>query len=137
MKTVVIDASFVLRALLSPESNIAKILRNFFKEQKIQKVKIYSTSFILYEVANGLRFSLKDQKLAGKIFSKFNQLGIEYFNLKGQQIQTILSMSYNFGATVYDASYHFLAKLLGGDFYTCDREYFQRAEKEGNIVLVK
>lgn len=137
MKKVIIDASFVLRALLTPESDIAKIFKNIFKEQKIQKVKVYSTSFLPYEVANGLRFSLKDQKLAEEIFSKFNQLEIEYFNLNSQQIQKILSMSYNFGATVYDTSYHFLAKLIEGDFYTCDREYFLKAEKEGNIFLIK
>lgn len=137
MKKVIIDTSFVLRALLDTKSNIAEIFRNIFKEQKVQKVKIYSTSFLSYEVANGLRFSLKDQKLAEEIFSKFNQLEIKYFNLNSRQIQTILSKSYNFGTTVYDTSYHILAKLLEGDFYTCDKEYFLKAEKEGNIFLVK
>ena len=137
MKKVIIDASFVLRALLTPESNIAEVFRNIFKEQKIQKIKIYSTSFLSYEVANGLRFSVKNQKIAEEIFSKFNQLEVDCFDLNGQQIKTILSMSYNFGATVYDTSYHFLAKLLEGDFYTCDKEYFLKAEKEGNIFLVE
>lgn len=136
MKRIIIDASFVLRALLNPKSNIAEILRNFFKEQKIQKVKVYSTSFLPYEVANGLRFSLKDQKLAEEIFLKFNQLEIEYFNLNSQQIQTTLSLSYNFGTTVYDTSYHILAKLLEGEFYTCDKEYFMKAKSEGNIELI-
>lgn len=137
MKITVIDTSFALRALLSPESNIAEVFRNIFKEQKIKKVKIYSTSFMPLETANGLRFSLKDQKLAEEIFSKFNQLEIEYFSLNSQQIQTTLSLSYSLGTTVYDTSYHLLAKLLEGDFYTCDKEYFQKAGKEGNIVLVK
>lgn len=137
MKKVIIDASFVLRALLTPKSNIAEIFRNIFKEQKKRKIKVYSTSFLPYEVANGLRFSLKDQKLAEEIFSKFNQLEIEYFSLNSRQIQKTLSLSYNFGATVYDTSYHILAKLLEGEFYTCDKEYFLKAEKEGNIFLVK
>jgi len=137
MKNIIIDASFILQTLLSPESNVAIVSKKIFKDQKSKRIKIYSTSFMPLEIANGLRFSFKEQKLAEEIFSKFALLKIEYFALNSQQIQTMLSMSYNLKTTVYDTSYHFLAKLLGGVFYTCDKEYFQKAKKEGNIILVK
>ncbi len=137
MKNIIIDASFVLGALLSSEGKAADVFRKIFNEQESKKTKIYSTSFLPLETANGLRFSLKDQNLTEEIFSKFALLKIEYFTLNNQQVQNVLSMSYNFSTTVYDTTYHFLAKLLRGEFYTCDGEYFQKAEKEGNIVLVK
>lgn len=137
MKIAVIDASFVLRALLSSESNATVVFKKIFKDQENKKIKIYSTSLMPLEIANGLRFSLKDRNLAEKIFSKFSLLNIEYFILNSQHIQNILSMSSDLDATVYDTSYHFLAKLLDGEFYTCDKEYFRKAEKEGNIILLK
>jgi len=42
-------------------------------------------------------------------------------------------MAYFLKASFYDTSYHFLAKLLKGDFITCDTEYFKKAKKLGNI----
>ncbi|MEI6533141.1 MAG: hypothetical protein WCO06_04855 [Candidatus Roizmanbacteria bacterium] len=32
--------------------------------------------------------------------------------------------------------YHYLAKLIDGEFITFNRDYFKKAEREGNIVLL-
>lgn len=137
MRIVVIDASFVLCSILSPETKTALSLKELFKKQKAGEGKIYSPSFMPIEVSNGLRFTIKDKNLAEEIFVRFSLLPIEFFSLDLKQTQQVLSMAYVLGTTVYDTAYHLLAKLLGGEFYTCDSEYFQKAQKKGNIILFK
>jgi predicted nucleic acid-binding protein len=89
------------------------------------------------EVANGLRFTLNDSEIGRKIFADFSRLPLEYFDLKPNQIKEILNLAYRVEATVYDTSYHFLARLLGGELLTCDREYFEKAQSLGSINFVK
>lgn len=136
MRSIVIDASFVLRAILSEKSQPALEFKKIFKDQKKGKVKIYAPSFILLEVANGFRFSLKEPALAEEAFIGFSLLPIEYFNYKPNQIQEILKFSFEQGTTVYDSAYHLLARLIGGMFYTCDAEYFQKVGKSPDLFFV-
>jgi len=44
-----------------------------------------------------------------------------------------LPNAYFLKASFYDTSYHVLAKLLKGDFITCDIEYFKKAKELGKI----
>lgn len=137
MKYYIVDASFVVKALLSDKTSIIEQFENILMQQKRGEAKICSSFLLALEVANALRFSLKDEKMMEETFEKLSFLEIEYLNLNFPQITSALRLSHKLRTTVYDTSYHFLAKLLGGEFYTCDKEYFQKAEKEENIVLVK
>ena len=71
MKSWVVDASFILRSLLSPNSQTSDFLRKIFRQEKKGRVKIYSTSSLPLEVANGLRFTLNDSEIGRKIFADF------------------------------------------------------------------
>jgi predicted nucleic acid-binding protein len=87
------------------------------------------------EVANGLRFGISDPTGAQPILAKFFEIPIHYFFLTPEQTSEIVSLSYGLSTTVYDTSYHFLARLLGATFITCDRAYYQKAKALGNIEL--
>ncbi|PIQ69970.1 hypothetical protein COS55_02950 [Candidatus Shapirobacteria bacterium CG03_land_8_20_14_0_80_40_19] len=137
MKNYIVDASFVVKALLSEKSSVVEQFEKILKEQENKKAKVCSYSLLPIEVANALRFSLKDKEAVEEAFEKFSLLDIECLTLNISQIKSALQWSHELGTTVYDTAYHSLAKLLDGDFYTCDREYFQKAGKEGNIVLIK
>lgn len=137
MKNYIVDASFVMKALLSEKPSILEQFERILREQEKNKAKVYSYSLLPIEVANALRFTFKDEKKTEEIFEKFSLLEVECLTLNFFQIKSALQWSYKMGTTVYDTAYHFLAKLLEGEFYTCDREYFQKAEKEGSLVLVK
>lgn len=137
MKNYIVDASFVVKALLSEKSSVVEKFEKILREQEKKKARVYSYSLLPIEVANALRFTLRGEKVAEEIFEKFSLLNIECLTLKFSQIKSALQLSYILGTTVYDTGYHLLAKTLDGSFYTCDKEYFLKAEKEGNIFLVK
>lgn len=52
------------------------------------------------------------------------------------QIKGVLELAYDLGTTVYDASYHYLARFLDAVFLTCDKEYYEKAKNIGNIELI-
>ncbi len=133
MKKYVIDASIVLKSLLSKDSNVAKKFEKLLTEVKEGQAEVISHSLINLEVANGLRFTLKDKELALEIFKTFQQLPHRVPNLTKAQHEKILDLSYHHGTTVYDTSYHILAKSHGATFLTSDKEYFKKANKLGSI----
>jgi len=137
VKNYIVDASFVIKALLSEKPSVVEKFEKILREQEKMKAKVYSYSLLPIEVANALRFTFKDEGSVKETFEKFSLLDIECLTLNFSQIKSALQWSYEMGTTVYDTAYHLLAKMREGDFYTCDREYFQKAKKEGNIVLVE
>jgi len=88
-----------------------------------------------FEVANALRFNIKDPTLAIKTYEVFSRLPIDITPLSAGQLGEALVASYRFATTLYDTSYHLLAKLMGATFITCDREYFKKADSWGSIEL--
>ena len=136
MKKYVLDASVYLNAILNQEEKAHKFTEEVFTEVIKKKAIIYAPNFILLEFANGLRFSLNNESLSILSLEKFSQLPIEFFSFKPSHIKEILTIAYRFKTTVYDSSYHFLAKILDGVFYTSDFQYFKKAKSLGNIMLV-
>jgi len=67
---------------------------------------------------------------------KFLKLPIEFFGFSEVHYIKILNLSYQFGTSFYDTSYHFLAKLLKGVFLTADKDYFKKARGFGCIKLL-
>ncbi|MBI4067338.1 type II toxin-antitoxin system VapC family toxin [Candidatus Gottesmanbacteria bacterium] len=136
MTICIIDSSVILTSLLNLKPTSEKKFKNILQQQKKGSTEVYSTSFLSLEIANGLRFTIKDSTLAKEVFDKFSALPIQYFSLNASQIKEILEISYELQTTVYDTSYHFLAQLLDGTFYTCDEKYYQKAKALGKIEFL-
>lgn len=136
MKRYIIDASVLLTAILGKNKKIATWVKGIFSEATNKKAELYSSSFLALEFANGIRFSLKDHTEAVSVYDKFVKLPLKLFSFNQEQIKEVLKLSYQLKTTVYDTSYHYLAKLLGGTFITCDKQYYQKARKLEDVLLL-
>ena len=136
MKTYVLDASVLLTGLLNERENVANKLQGLLRHVEKKQVQIYSSSLLPLEVANGLRYTIRDNNLGQETFEKFGELPINYFYFKTEHIQKALDLSYELKTSVYDTSYHVLAKLISGTLLTCDREYYLKAKDFGSIELL-
>ena len=135
MNNYIFDASIVINSLTSPDKKFYREIKKILKRAKQNKDSIWAPDIFLYEVANGLRFAgLPEEKLI-KFWRKFSRLPIQYFNLGPEKFSMILKMANRFNTTVYDSSYHYLAILLEGVFYTKDRQYYKRVKELGSIKL--
>lgn len=136
MKTVVIDASIILRFLLEDNERIKDRVSALLREAEKRKLLLISTPLIQLEVSNGLRFTLKKQEFADDVLKQFLQLPITIMQLTATQIQKTLSVSYKLGTTVYDTSYHLVAIAINCTLITSDKAYFDRAKTLGKIEYV-
>lgn len=136
-RKVVLDASVILGYLLEENSISTKKFEKLLQKTKEEKIEILSHSLIVLEVANGLRFKLKDKALADEIFKSFLQLPLRILTLTKVQQEEILNLSFKLEATVYDTSYHILAKSHSAIFLTADSNYFKKAKILGDIELWK
>lgn len=132
----VLDASVVLTFLSEERPSVSRKFRKILKEAKNGRAKLGSTHLLPLEIGNGLRFSLTDEELAGETFKKLFNLPIDLVTFSFPQLEKILGLSYHFKTSVYDTSYHFLAKLQKGTFLTCDTKYFKKAKDFGHIELL-
>lgn len=135
-KIYVIDASVIIKYLLSAKKVTVSKVRRILSLCKKQKVKLYSTELLFLEVANGLRFSLEDRKVVLDSYSKFLDLLIESFDFTPPQYYQVLRLCCELDTTVYDTSYHYLAMILEGTFLTSDEEYFKKASVLEHIELI-
>jgi predicted nucleic acid-binding protein len=136
MNKTILDASIVLTGLLCADEKKTAIIKKIIKEGKGGKREIWSTDFLSIEVANGLRFSIKDSQLAQEVFEKFKMLPIQLFDLNSHHLKEIMSWSYEMNTTVYETSYHFLSILMKATYFTCDEEYYKKAKQRGSIELI-
>lgn len=135
MKVYLIDASVILFALLSEKARISSKLKRLLQDKQKNKIKLYDLDLTKYEVLNGLRFSLKDAELSREAFSRYVDLPIDHFVFTPQQGREALSLAYQCQATVYDAAYHVVARLMQGTFLTADKEYYLKTRHLGHIEL--
>ncbi len=135
MKKYVIDASIVLKSLLSEDLTVAAKLEKILNEIKAGGAEILSHDLINIEVANGLRFTLKDKGVAIETYQKFLRLPLKIISLTKAQQEKTLDLSYDFHTTVYDTSYHILAKSHGAIFLTSDADYFKKAKTLKGVEL--
>ena len=136
MSVYAIDASVVVKFLLKGERVVVKRLASLLRKSRGNKLRLISSTLLPLEVGNALRYSLRDKEKLNIVIFKFFGLPIEFINLSNSQIQEAIGLSFDLGTTVYDTSYHILAKANGAIFLTCDREYFKKAKKLGDIELV-
>jgi len=136
MKTYLIDASVVLKSILKEDNSIAKKIGVILEGVMKGSVEVISSNFLILEVANGIRFREKDAISAKKYLEAFLKLPIKYLFCSREQYKKALEVSYDIGTTVYDTSYHVLAKAQNAVFLTCDEDYFSKAKGLGDIELV-
>lgn len=137
MKKYVLDASAVLVLVLENRDSLVEKVKTIFKSSAAGKAKLISSQLLKLEVANGIRFNEKDETKAQRLYKSFFDLPIKFIDLSESLYNQSLKISYNLGTTVYDTSYHILAKSQNAIFLTCDEKYYNKAEKLGNIELVK
>ncbi len=135
MPIYIFDASAILNYLLSENKNSGSEVKNIFRLERQGKSQIYSLSLLPLEVSNVLKHKLTQNDTL-KIFELFKKQHISYQTLTMEHMEEIIKNSYQFGTTVYDTSYHYLAKMFDGTFITCDRDYYQKAKAWGNIKLI-
>ena len=133
MKTILIDASLVVTALLQENLKVENRFKSLLKSAQYKNILLISTKFLNLEVANALRFGIKDKEKCLNLINDFAKLPIKTFVLSKNQIYSAVETSYYLGTTVYDTSYHILAKTHGATFLTCDEEYYKKAKDLGDI----
>ncbi len=136
MENCVMDASVLIASLRKENPSIYNRFLELLQKQSLGKLKIFIPNLAFYEIANGLRFSISDQKMFEEIYRNFINWPIKTFNVTPDLIVEATEVAYKIKTTVYDAIYHVLAKYLDGIFYTCDLKYYQTAKKIGNIELL-
>lgn len=136
MKNFVVDASYVAAFLLKETVFVEKSFRDIYKLSLSKSAAIYSSPILVSELTNILRFKFLDVEEATDVYRAFLDLPILSYSLSGSDWEDILKLSYELDTTVYDTSYHAVARLLGGTFLTCDKKYFQKAKKLGGIEFV-
>ncbi len=136
MKKHVLDASFIMTALINKEKKVSHFLENLLYALRDKKIEIYSTPFMQYEIANGLRYSFIDEHKSMEIFNKFSKIPIKIFSLNALQLREIIILSYQLKTTVYDTTYHYIAQLIDCVFITCDKAYYQKAKHLGHIQMI-
>ncbi len=136
MKTYLVDASVVLKSLLVSHVRVQKEFQKVLHEVTEHKTLVYTTPLIVAEVANGLRFSTRDEAIAQKTIDEFFRLPIKFLDVTQEQWKKALVVSYKQGTTVYDTIYHVVALAIDATFLTCDSAYFKKAKKSGNIQLI-
>lgn len=136
MKTVVVDASLLLRFLLDDSPRVVEYVSTLLRDAQKRRISLLSTPLLALEIGNGLRFSLKDQKLAAEVLAKFIKLPIHIVLVNPAQMQKSLNMAYECNTSVYDASYHIVAIARSSDFVTSDKKYFNSAKHLGKIIYI-
>ncbi|MBI3558988.1 type II toxin-antitoxin system VapC family toxin [Candidatus Gottesmanbacteria bacterium] len=136
MNIYIFDTSLVVAVILKENDRAASFVKKIERNVKNGKAKIVVPGFLLLELSNALRFKIIDKDKAERAFLSFFKIPVSLENFTVGQVKEIQGKAYEMGTTVYDTSYHYLAKMLDGVFITCDRNYFDKAKLWGNIKLV-
>lgn len=136
MKTVALDASVVLGYLLESNKYAVKKLPTLLRQADKKQIKIISLPLLSIEIANGLRFSLKNPQVAQAILEKFVQLPIKIVDLPMNSMENALQLAYENETTIYDTVYHLLAIARNATLLTCDKQYWRSAKHLNHIELI-
>jgi predicted nucleic acid-binding protein len=135
-KVYIIDASIIIGSLILRRREVLLKFRNILKDTQKEKVELFSINLLNYEVANGLKYSIRNKELIIKSYQKFLNLPIKLYELSKDQFLQILKISLDLDTTIYDTSYHYLAIILKGMFLTADKEYFKKGQRLGFVEFV-
>lgn len=135
MKTVVVDASVLMEALLHEQSVVAQRLELLLTQAQTKKFCLSAPTFLKVEFANGIRFKLRDPHSLTQVWDAFSKLPIAYQEPDPILLKQVILMSRQYETTVYDTLYHLVALTQEATFITCDARYYRKAEGLGNIEL--
>lgn len=135
MKIYVLDNSVILKILL-PEEGSEKVGKLFRLKEKFQ-VSILVPDIFRYEFFNIL---LKGMTMEN-VLKCYHQIIHPQFSILPLEVDLIeeadkLIKKYP-KISLYDASYHALAKAYKAVFVTADEKYYAMTKKEGHITLLK
>ena len=136
MNVYVVDASIVLQTSLNESESVKIFFGKLLKDAEQDKIILISSKLLPIEVANGLRYGIKDKEELIDTFRDFLKTPIKTLVLTNVQKEKTLEIAFDLGTTVYDTSYHVLAKAHNAVFLTCDQEYYKRAKELGDIELI-
>lgn len=108
IKTVAVDASFILAYLLPDEKTPDE---KVFIQHNAGEIQFISTYLLPFEVLNSLKFAVKQKRLseflAKGLMEKFFDLEIELLPV---EFGEVFKLAIKKNLTVYDAAYLWLAK---------------------------
>lgn len=120
IKSVVVDASFILAFLLPDEKLSAEAL---FDQLEKSEVKFFSVKLLPFEVLNSIKIAIKRKRLktnlANRLVRKFFALKIELLSINYKES---FSLAIKENLTVYDAAYLWLAKNKKVKLQTLDKQ---------------
>ncbi|UCE12286.1 MAG: type II toxin-antitoxin system VapC family toxin [Candidatus Heimdallarchaeota archaeon] len=132
-QALVVDASVVLKWFVE-ETDTEKALqvRDYLKEEAIPIVP----AIFFYEIANVLRykteFGIEDIKNVVQTLEDF-QFRVEFF--EKDVAHPTIDLAYQYGITIYDASYIAISKKNQIDFMTADEKLYSKLRGERVILL--
>lgn len=120
IKSVVVDASFIL-AFLLPDEKLPT--EKFFDSVKKGETEIFSVQLLSFEVVNSIKMAIKRKRLperiAEKLIKKFFAIKIE---IEPINFQEVFCMAVRHDLTVYDAAYLWLAENKKVKLQTLDKQ---------------
>lgn len=133
---IVLDASVILKWIFGSEEGEDKA--RLYRDRHIsgeEKVAVHDLFF--YEIANVLAtktaLSTKD---AVEAFSLIWNFDLEVFSFARKEFLLGITLSRQYGITLYDAAYIRLAKSLRRPFVTADRRLFERVKELREVRLL-
>ncbi|MCX7993118.1 MAG: type II toxin-antitoxin system VapC family toxin [Fimbriimonadales bacterium] len=123
VKTVVADASVLLKAYLRDESDVSSV-DAMLQDLSDGRLRIAAPSLMRYEIANALWAAARQGRIVAAdaitALQAFLQIDIDYY--ESDDILTgALNFAQQYGRSVYDSAYVALAQRLGVWFFTGDR----------------
>lgn len=133
---IVIDASIVLKWIFGDEQKTEEA--NRYRENHISGVEIIAVhDLFFYEIANVLatktRLSLKDTIEAFSLIWNFD---FEIFSFGLDEFIEGITLSKQYGITLYDAAYIQLAKRLRCPLVTADHKLYQKVNGLKEVRLL-
>ena len=136
MRRYFIDASVILKTILKESDSVARKVGGILKLASSGKTEILSQKLLAIEVANGFRYGTKEVSESLEYFKVFLKLPIKYVISTKTQLKKVIETSFELDTTVYDTSYHILAKAHNAVFLTCDEHYYKKAKVLGDVELL-
>ena len=136
MRRYFIDASVILKTILKESDSVARKVGSILKLASSGKTEILSQKLLAIEVANGFRYGTKEVSESLEYFKVFLKLPIKYVISTKTQLKKVIETSFELDTTVYDTSYHILAKAHNAVFLTCDEDYYKKAKVLGDVELL-
>ena len=133
MNGLVIDTSAILTYSLESNKSVEKKLKPIISQIENKKIKLFEPHFFYLEAVNGVRFSVKDKNKAQNIIKGIFSIPVTTVNLKQDQYEKILELSYENKTTAYDTIYHLVAIARNATLLTCDKQYWQCAKQLKHI----